>query len=244
MNKQKWIILIAALGLLGGAAALLDWLRPNQRLGLPGVKTSPLAGTQRLQVELPQRALDYDSESVKVTDVVLGTLPADTSFGQRDYKAADGFEVLVNVVLMGCDRTSLHKPQFCLRGGGWVIQKTEPAMVAMTRPYEYDLPVTKLTVSPEKPATMGDRRGVYVYWYVADGAISASATGFQRMWWMAKHMLRTGVLQRWAYVSYFAVCPPGREEATFERMKKLIAASVPDFQLTPRPAGTTVTARQ
>jgi len=211
---------------------------------LPGVKTSPLAGTQRLQVELPPRALDYDSESVKVTDVVLGTLPADTSFGQRDYKAADGFEVLVNVVLMGCDRTSLHKPQFCLRGGGWVIQKTEPAVVPMTRPYQYDLPVMKLTVWPEKPGTFGGQHGVYVYWYVADGAISASASGFERMWWMARDMLRTGVLQRWAYVTYFAVCVPGQEEAAFERLKKFIAASAPEFQLTPRATAATVTARQ
>jgi len=55
------------------------------------------------------------------------------------------------------------------------------------------------------------------------------------MWWMARDVIRTGVLQRWAYVSYFAVCPPGAEEATFQRMKKLIVASVPEFQLTPRP---------
>jgi hypothetical protein len=53
------------------------------------------------------------------------------------------------------------------------------------------------------------------------------------MWWMAKDMMLTGVLQRWAYVTYFAVCAPGEEDATFERMKKMIAASVPEFQLTP-----------
>jgi len=42
-------------------------------------------------------------------------------------------------------------------------------------------------------------------------------------------------LQRWAYISCFAVCLPGQEEATFERLKKFIAASVPEFQLTPKP---------
>jgi hypothetical protein len=29
------------------------------------------------------------------------------------------------------------------------------------------------------------------------------------------------------------VCAPGQEEATFERMKKLIAAAVPEFQRVP-----------
>jgi hypothetical protein len=45
--------------------------------------------------------------------------------------------------------------------------------------------------------------------------------------------LRTGVLQRWAYLSYFAVCAPGQEDAAFERMKNLIVHSVPEYQLPP-----------
>ena len=48
--------------------------------------------------------------------------------------------------------------------------------------------------------------------------------------------LRHGVLQRWAYVSYFAYCWPGQEDATFARMKQLIAASVPEFQPPPAAA--------
>ena len=52
-------------------------------------------------------------------------------------------------------------------------------------------------------------------------------------------LFRTGVLQRWAMISYFAVCAPGQEEATFERLKKFIAASAPEFQLVPRPNGQT-----
>jgi hypothetical protein len=85
-------------------------------------------------------------------------------------------------------------------------------------------------------------KGIYVYWYVANDALSASATGFQRMWWMASKLLRTGVLQRWAYVSCFARCSPGQEDAAFERMKQFIAAAVPDFQLYPGPAAVATTA--
>ena len=79
-------------------------------------------------------------------------------------------------------------------------------------------------------------RGIYVYWFVADDALSASVSGFERMWMMSKHLVLTGVLQRWAYVSCFCVCPPGEEDAEYERMKDFIAAAVPEFQLTPKPA--------
>jgi hypothetical protein len=53
-------------------------------------------------------------------------------------------------------------------------------------------------------------------------------------------LLHSATLQRWAYVSYFAGCEPGGEAAAFERVKRLIVASVPEFQLPPRNVGTTV----
>ena len=241
MNKQKWIISILALVLMGGAAGLLAQLQSHQKLGLPGVKTSSQAGTDRLRVDLPAHIPDYSSELLEPDSIVLNTLPPDTSFGQRRYKAADGFETVVNVVLMGNDRTSLHKPQFCLAGAGWHIDDnaSAPATVHVERPYPYDLSVVKL-ISTKELVLNNEKitaRGVYVYWFVADNAISAGTSGFQRMWWMARERLRTGVLQRWAYVSYFAPCAPGQENATFDRMKNLIAVTVPEFQLTPRAAG-------
>ncbi len=237
MNKQKWIILVAALGLIGGAAALLTRLAANQKLGQPAVKTSPIPGSQRLKVLLPERVLDYSSKEMETDKTTLDWLPQDTSLDQRVYRAADGFEVSVNVVLMGRDRTSLHKTEFCMEGQGWQIDRnaSELAKVHMERPCAYDLPVMKFVTSRE--ATIGGEkrmvRGIYVLWFVADND-EITARPWQRMWWMARDLFRTGVLQRWASVAYFAVCAPGQEDATFERMKKFIAASAPEFQLVPR----------
>jgi hypothetical protein len=50
------------------------------------------------------------------------------------------------------------------------------------------------------------------------------------MWMMTKGLLSEGVLQRWAYVTYFAICKPGDEDTTFDKMTKFIAESVPKFQ--------------
>ena len=75
-------------------------------------------------------------------------------------------------------------------------------------------------------------------------SLSASASGIQRMWRMAKELVRTGVLQRWAYISYFAVCAPGNEAATFERIKKQIVDAVPQFQIAPESSGPKLAARK
>ena len=149
----------------------------------------------------------------------------------------------MNVVLMGTDRTSLHKPQFCLDSQGWRIDSN--ASVETRVPlscYPFSLPVVKLAATKEINGQLVPARAIYVYWYVADGAFSASATGFQRMFWMGWDLLRTGVLQRWAYISCLALCPPGQEDATFERIKKFITAAAPEMYLPPSRARAEVTA--
>ena|ERR1035438_236768 len=245
MNRQKWIILVAALGLMAGTAALLTRLQTGQKLGKPAVKASPIPGSARLKIELPAQVLDYTSEVIEVDKGVLEWLPPDTSFGQRIYRASDGFETLINVVLMGSDRTSIHKTEFCLEGQGWRIDQgaSFQTKVRMERPYPYDLPVMKFVASRE--VTIGGERqtarGIYVLWFVADDEFTAQH--WQRMWWMARDLVRTGVLQRWASIGYFASCPPGQEEAVFERLKQFISASAPEFQLVPRPVGQTRASR-
>ena len=232
MNRQKWILLAAVFVCVGTAAGFLARMRTHQKLGEPGVRLGAVPDTNHQDVALPEKVPGYTSKPIPIEQLVLDMLPKDTRFGQRRYTAEDGFEVQVNVVLMGGDRTSLHKPQFCLRGTGWIIQKTESAVVPMTRPMAYDLPVKKLTVAPEKSLETGPVSGIYVYWFVADR--QQTPEHWQRMWWMARDLLATGVLERWAYITYFAVCPPGRENEAFERVQKLIAESAPEFVTYPR----------
>jgi hypothetical protein len=237
MTRQKLIVFVIAIVLMAGAAGLLQRFHTHQRLGAPGIKTHPLEGV-RLEAELPEQVLNYTSRWVQVDEMTRTTLPQDTSFGHRVYLAPDGPPMDVNIVLMGADRTSLHKPQFCLEGQGYHIDqgKSEETTIHIERPCSYDLPVVKLVANSEQMVD-GQRenvRLVYVYWYVADDAMSASAMGTERMWLMTKRLVSTGILQRWAYISCLSICAPGQEDATFERMKTFIAAAVPEFQLFPR----------
>lgn len=246
MKRQSWFMLGVVLAFIGGTAGYLKYLKGHQRLGQPGVKVGPVAvydpdgkvvGTN--SVMLPEKVLDYESQPSPISHIVLGWLPKDTVYGQRIYKAADGFEMQMSVVLMGTDRTSIHKPQYCLTGAGWQITSTEGLTIPVTSPHAYDLPVMRLLSTHTRTFQETGKvkpRGIFVYWFVADDQITADHN--QRMWWMARDMMQKGILQRWCYVTLFAVCLPGQEEAAYERMKGFVAAAVPTFQLATRPPPT------
>jgi len=230
--------LALALLMLMGASLGLQYRHNHQKLGNPGVKVArlpvydpegKLAGTN--SVALPDAVAGYKSKVMPISRMVLDWLPKDTTYSQRLYTGDDGFESQVNVVLMGTDRTSIHQPQYCLTGQGYRIEQSEVETVPIDRPRAYQLPVNKLTVSGDFTDRDGRRfqvRGLYVYWFVAENRLTAEHG--QRMLDMGLEMLRTGVLQRWAYVSCFSLCLPGQEQATYARMKDLIAATVPEFQ--------------
>lgn len=245
MNNRKAITISVVAGLLMGCTALLlGHLQASQRLGTPGVVVSndpihdengKVAATN--SVRLPPFLLDCHSEASPVHQVELNWLPPDTTYGRRLYTAADGFVSLISVVLMGTDRTSIHKPEYCLDGQGWKVESSDEEVLPIEKPSPYELRVMKLITSRTERGADGKPvlwKGVYLYWFVADR--QQTARHGERMWWMARDMVMLGVLQRWAYVTCFSFCQPGQEQATFERMKKIIAAAVPQIHVDP--AGT------
>lgn len=246
MKRQKLLLGAIVLALIGGTALLLAAV--PQKLGAPGVKASPVPGSERWQIYLPQSVMgsvfftnfDMDEKALKM-------LPEDTSFIQREYFWTDAPPITASVVMMGTDRTSIHKAEYCLQGQGMHIDQMTEGTIRMYEPQPYDLPVIKIVASatvPNRDGKMIKLSCVYVYWYVTDGAMSNDHSGFGRMWSMTKQLVFTGVLQRWAYVRFFSICLPGQEDATYERIKQMIAAAVPQFQLTPKPLGPTTQAQR
>lgn len=239
MNRQKIIVFLAVLALIGATAGVLAHARANRRLGEPGVKTAPLPDSRNLAVLLPADLPGYQSKALPQAEIVTNMLPPDTSYGQRLYTAPDGFEALANVVLMGSSRASIHKPQVCLTAQGWTIDDSASHLdqVPLAKPFAYDLPVMHLIATKTATAADGQKvteQGVYVYWFVdANGYTPSHA---DRSLLMARDVLLKGELDRWAYITFFSVCAPGQQAATFERMKKLMAEAVPEFQLVPKAA--------
>jgi Protein of unknown function (DUF3485) len=240
MKNPKPLIFVVVLVLVAGTAGALVWFNKNQKLGQPGILATPIPGSTKMNFDLPEYVLDFTSTNVPEDKTVTNMLPKDTSFAQRRYTTPDNFWVNANIVLMGADRTSIHRPEACLPGQGWHIDKKTPVNIPVGGAHPYQLPVMKWQITNFIRTPDGKKVevcGLYVFWFVAKNEETTSH--WQRLWWLTRDLLTTGTLQRWAYVSYFAACLPGQEDATFERMKELIAASVPQFQLPPETAITT-----
>ena len=260
MKASLMRMCLPALLVIAGGALFLGTWQHRHRLGSPGVRlisesilgvddTGPKRGSTNTfiaatnSIYLPARVGEFDSTPQPVSKTVLDWLPQDTTYGQRIYKTKDGFTIQANAVLMGKDRTSIHQPDYCLPMQGWVTVSKQLTSIPVSKPRPYELPVMRMDSRQIFKGADGKEKSlssVFVYWFVADNQLTANHR--QRMWWMARDLLRTGVLQRWAYVTYFSVCAPGQEEATYARMREFIATAVPEFQLTPAAARQVVTA--
>lgn len=237
-KNQKWVILCSVLILIAATAGALTWLKHHQKLGKPGIHAEPIPGSIAMKIDLPERVLDFTSTNVPESDVELGYFPKDTSFVERWYTSPDDLPgISATIILMGTDRTSIHRPEYCLAGQGFSCDEKEVVNIPVGGSNLYQLPVAKWKVSRLVQQSDGQNvkiSGIYVFWFVADKEQTTGIVPFQC--YLVRDLLLKGVLQRWAYISYFAPCQPGQEDATFERVKKLIAASVPDFQLPPETA--------
>jgi hypothetical protein len=240
MNRRAKQVVIAFVLMVGLTGVLLHRVQSNYVLGKPGLKVVnvPMYNEEtnivsNTSVFLPETVGEYVSSRVEpVTAAELQMLPPDTIYGRRVYTAPNRSQAMISVVLMGTDRTSIHKPQYCLVGQGHEIVSSEVITIPISKPQAYELKAMKLTTRSER--NLGGNKvpvsGVFIYWFVADGHLTPHHG--ERMWLMGKELVTTGLLQRWAYVAYFANCPPGNEAALTERLTKFVAESVPEFQLT------------
>lgn len=242
MNRHVLLVSLLSLAVIGAGFGLLNRLRSHQELGRPAVAVVPevLQPTTNNVVRtnavvMPETLPGFRSVPGEITALEMGALPPDTSFGRRIYSAVEGnFFVQANVVLMGSDRTSIHQPDFCLTGVGWNIQRKQQAEITVGSAPGRPLTVSRYDAS--KLVRLPDGRviqiaGIYVFWFAADGAETASA--WHRTVATMQSVLLKNTLPRWGYLSFFAQCPPGQEDDTFNRITRLIADYAPQVVRAP-----------
>lgn len=241
MNRRVIQVVVLFVLMVGLTAAALVRVRASYVLGKPGVKlvNEPTFNEEanvvsEISAYLPDAIGEYHSDGhVPVQSIEQAMLPPDTVYGRRIYVGPDRFNSMVSIVVMGTDRTSIHKPQYCLSGQGVEIIGSDVISIPIERPARYDLNVMKLDTRTQQRLPDGSfapRSGLFLYWFVTDGHLTPHHG--ERMWLMARDLLTRGHLQRWAYVAYYSECQPGDEEKLFEQMKRFIVASVPEFQTT------------
>jgi len=239
MNPRVLTLTAAVLALIGGAAGSLRWLKTRVHMGEPGVRIVrvPIVSDQgRLaatnSVMLPSDIPGFRSRTEPVPELELTFLPPDTTFGRRSYNSGDGLPpISASVVLMGSDRTSIHRPEYCMTGVGWQILSQTTRRIPVTTGKAFDLDAQRFDMTREFELPSGQKvrkNAVYVFWFVADGVRTPSHS--DRQWRGIREVLVRGVNPRWAYVSFFAVCDPGTEDATFDRLARVIGVAAPEIE--------------
>ena len=80
-------------------------------------------------------------------------------------------DVSTTIILMGADRTSIHRPDYCLPGQGWSIDQKTAVNIPIDGGHPYELPVMKWVIRNSFQRRTGRKQevsGIYVFWFVAD----------------------------------------------------------------------------
>ena len=234
------ILAAIAVVLIAASAGLVARLASRQVLDAPGVAVAPVplldkeGKTVRTNsIALPNGLPGYTFERLPISPIELESLPSDTIFGRGRYLLPDGNWVQINVVLMGTDRTSIHRPEYCLTGVGWRIRSQRELPFAGPGPGPGRVQRFDCQLKTEMNGRPVDVGGVYVFWFVSRDKETASH--WERQWWMVRDLVTQGVLQRWAYISFFSPCSPGDEDAAYQRVSELIHRIHPHFGVTSSP---------
>jgi hypothetical protein len=132
--------------------------------------------------------LDWIGQKVPVSAVERAILPPDTGFSRKNYVSLQDRtqQVFVSIVLSGRDRSSIHRPELCLVGQGWIIRGRFAHRFGYPGAAPASVPATGLQVQREVALPGGGRLEVpalVAYWFVGCGRVVAAQ--WERMWWGA-----------------------------------------------------------
>jgi EpsI family protein len=175
-----------------------------------------------------------------LTEAERNILPADTEGVRRIYKDAQGHEVYCSVILEGKDVTSIHRPELCLTGQGWVLEKPRVEQIPTPAAKNGLLPVSRLNATRNIRLENGRialARSVFLYWFVGKDRVTASHP--QRIMLTTIDRVLHNRNARWAYilihVPMAADAAPGgtdnAEKQTMQTVTKFVQDIYPTLAL-------------
>lgn len=127
-------------------------------------------------------------------------LPRDTEITKKIYQRPGFTPLTASIVLSGADRTSIHRPQICLVGGGQEIVATHHRVIRLANGQQARVEVLDLLWRGRGADGRTQMRERYfAYWFVGPNRVTTSH--WLRMFWMGFERIFTGVSHRWAYIS-------------------------------------------
>jgi len=244
INRSGLFMILVCSLLMAGTAGACWYFKTHQKIGEPGVRIVPgelfnekgeLVRTNR--VDLPEALGQVQSVPWPITIQELEWLPPDTTYGRRRYLEPGGnFLSDLNVVVMGKDRTSIHKPQYCLPSGGFEIHKEETITLPIELQGGQELQAQLIHASRAFKDAEGKNQelgALFIYYFVTDG--QTTPDHIDMLWRISRELVLSGETERWGYVSMMTLYQPGREAEALEWSKELLKRAVPYFQFSARP---------
>lgn len=188
ISWRNWIIISAFIFLCLGFSLVTDFTAK------PAVV--PEAG---VVMELPETVLGMPSKEMEVSEAELAILPKDTQFAKRAYTDGKGNSIVLQIVLSGGDRRSIHRPETCLPGQGWNILSNQPEEIELKDGRVLRVQKLRLGRDVEIPG-LGRRTMtmIFLYWYVGSGMTTNSQ--LERIIRSNLDLLLHNRVHRWAYV--------------------------------------------
>lgn len=203
----------------------------------PNAALDPESG---VVLELPQVIPGYTSREVEMSDAEKYWLPPETSSVKRVYTPIHGTTpsdrfyggLTASIILSGADRRSLHRPEVCMTGQGWTIEKQE---VVSLETEGGPLDVMDLHLKrkiTEEDGTEWYLHANYIYWWV--GKEVSTPHSWKRILMTSLNNMFRNVNDRWAYPSVMVYTAKdsgnvGRV-ASRERALSYIKRYAPTFQ--------------
>ena len=139
-----------------------------------------------------------------LSEAELKILPLDTQGARRTYTDKDGNEVYCSVVLEGSDVTSIHRPELCLTGQGWRLEREHVDHIPVGATPGGSLRIScmdaKRTIALPQGTT--ETRAVFAYWFV--GKDRLTPYHWQRILLTTKDRVLLNRNARWAYFLIYA----------------------------------------
>ncbi len=150
-------------------------------------------------LEIPDICPDCGENLYSMSWAEYGVLPKDTEFVKSAYTNETGGRMFTSIVLSGQERSSIHRPQRCLKGQGNAIMNEHTIEVPMEG--RKSLKVAVIETERVYATAEGEQTyyGYYAYWFV--GQDRETPSHYARMFWLGWDRVVRSVSHRWAYIA-------------------------------------------
>jgi hypothetical protein len=231
--KQVTMSWIQSPCLRGVVAFVLTGIVVAACLVSPDVNTANQPG---VVMKLPQYMGSYFSNPQEISQAEKTLLPADTEVVRRVYQGLRQEEILCSIVLAGGEKRSIHRPEVCLPGQGWIINSSQVVPIKLAN--GNTIKVTKLVLEREVQISSDKRikiKSLYLYWFV--GKNVSTPYHQTRVLLTSWDRLIHNINHRWAYVIVNSMVtdnikPYGfNEKDTMAMLEKFTSDIAPKFMI-------------